>query len=73
MTNNLQTGDTVSHCAIPKTVGVLLQREVSTGLGGYVWSVWWLRHPDIEEFGQHAYVGEKWIRHFKPWPGFYKD
>jgi len=73
MTDNLKSGDFISHISLPKTVGILLEREASISLGGYLWSVWWIKHPDIEEFGQFTYTGEKWLKPFKPWPGFYKN
>ena len=66
-----QTGDFVSHVAIPKTIGILCERE-SPHQDTYIWSIWWLKHPDIDEFGQSSFITETYIKPFKPWPGFYK-
>lgn len=65
-----ETGDFVSHVGFPKTLGILCE-AVADYKGSAVWSVWWLKHPDIDHFGQSSFVTETYIRHFKPWPGFY--
>ena len=64
-------GDVVSHRLHPKSVGIIYgewSHETT-----WICDVYWLAHPDLSaEYGPFLSVHGKYLRKFKPWPGFYK-
>lgn len=70
-----EAGDLVSHVTYRKTVGILVkpsESDCDTTLPDTLWDIYWLQHPDVEQYGNWATIVDKWIRPFKPWPGFYE-
>ena len=69
MKNNIEVGDLVSHVALPKTLGIAYEKH---SIEQYTFvEVFWLHHPDVEQYGNHSVMHDKYIRPFKPWRGFY--
>ena len=67
---DIQIGDFVSHIYENKTMGVVYETYTLYGL--QIFEVFWIKHPDIAEYGHHSSLNGKALKKFKPWPGFYK-
>ncbi len=68
--HTIEIGDLVSHCGIPKTLGVAYEQVDCPSSAFY--AVHWIVHPDIDMYGDYGIIDIKWLRPFKPWRGFYK-